>query len=81
MTATDMDTDASPVEARYEDGIIHVRLEDGSHLAFPVTLTDRLKKATPAELAEIELLPFSLHWPLIDEDLSIESLLELGYGD
>jgi hypothetical protein len=81
MVATEIDTDASPVEARHEDGIIHVRLDDGSHLAFPVTLTERLKKATPAELAEIELLPFSLHWPLIDEDLSIESLLELGYGD
>jgi hypothetical protein len=81
MVAIEIDTDASPVEARLEDGIIHVSLEDGAHLAFPVTLTERLKKATPAELAEIELLPFSLHWPLIDEDLSIESLLQLGYGD
>jgi hypothetical protein len=35
----------------------------------------------PAELAEIELLPFSLHWPRVDEDLTIESLLRLGYGD
>ena len=81
MVAIEMDTDASPVEARLEDGIIHVRLEDGARLAFPVTLTERLKKATPAELAEIELLPFSLHWPLIDEDLSIENLMQLGYGD
>lgn len=81
MVATEIETDASPVEAWHEEGIIHVRLDDGSHLAFPVTLTGRLKKATPAELAEIELLPFSLHWPLIDEDISIESLLQLGYGD
>jgi hypothetical protein len=81
MVAAEIDMDASPVEARHVDGIIHVRLEDGSHLAFPVTLTERLKNATLAELAEIELLPFSLHWPLIDEDLSIESLLQLGYGD
>jgi Protein of unknown function (DUF2442) len=81
MVATETDTDASPIEARHEDGIIHVRLEDGTHLAFPVTLTERLKKASPPELAEIELLPFSLHWPLIDEDLSIESLMQLGYGD
>ena len=81
MVAIEIDTDASPVEARLEDGIIHIRLEDGARLAFPVSLTERLKKATPAELAEMELLPFSLHWPLIDEDLSIESLMQLGYGD
>jgi hypothetical protein len=81
MVATETETDSSPIKARHEDGIIHVRLEDGTHLAFPVTLTERLKKASPVELEEIELLPFSLHWPLIDEDLSIESLMELGYGD
>lgn len=79
MVAVEIDTDASPIEAWYEDGMIHVCLEDGTHLAFPVTLTERLNKATPAELADMELLPFSLHWPQIDEDLSIESLLQLGF--
>ena len=80
MVTTEIDTDASPTKAWHEDGIIHVSLDDGTHLAFPANITERLKRATPAELEEIELLPFGLHWPRVDEDLTIETLLRLGYG-
>jgi hypothetical protein len=80
MVTTEIDTDASPSKAWHEDGIIHVCLDDGMQIAFPVTITERLQRATPAELAEIELLPFGLHWPRVDEDLTIETLLRLGYG-
>lgn len=80
MVTTEIDTEASPTKAWHEDGIIHVSLDDGMQLSFPVTLTERLTRATPYELAEIELLPFGLHWPRLDEDLTIETLLRLGFG-
>lgn len=80
MVKPDIETDAAPRKAWHADGLIHVQLDDGAEIAFPVSLTERLAHATPAALANIRLLPFSLHWPELDEDLSIDSLLELGYG-
>jgi hypothetical protein len=35
----------------------------------------RLLQATPAQRASYELSPFGVHWPEIDEDLSIEGML------
>jgi len=80
MVKTDIETDATPRRAWHDHGIIHVQLDDGAEIAFPTSLTERLAHASPASLANIRLLPFSLHWPELDEDISIESLLELGYG-
>lgn len=71
---------ASPVQAFHRDGNIDVTLADGRTLSFPVSISPRLAAATPAQRQNIELLPFTLHWPDVDEDLTIETLFELGYG-
>jgi hypothetical protein len=74
-------TMGAPVSARHLDGMIYVTLEGDQHLRFPVSITPRLSSATAAQLANIELLPLTLHWPDVDEDLSIESLIKRGYAD
>ena len=66
--------------AAYVGGEIIVRLESGRELRFPVAANPRLACGTPAQLSQIELSPFGLHWPDLDEDLSLRGLLEGNHG-
>jgi hypothetical protein len=50
-------------------------MSSGEMVSFPVDVSERLKTGTPEELSEIELSPFGLHWPQLDEDLSIRGIL------
>ncbi|GIW26751.1 MAG: hypothetical protein KatS3mg070_0114 [Meiothermus sp.] len=67
---------ASAVECT-EDELI-VTLSDGRRLAVPIVWFPRLAKADPQERAEYELLGNGegIHWPRIDEDISVAGLLE-----
>ena len=56
-----------------------LRLEiDGRTLSFPLAeLSDRLAAATLEQQQVFEVSPsgYGIHWPLIDEDLSIDGLI------
>ena len=45
-------------------------------MSFPVVWSPRLLHATPEELADVEVSPFGVHWPQLNEDLSVRSILE-----
>lgn len=62
------------------DGFIVVRMESGTEIRFPVVENPRLARGTHQELSHIEISPFGLHWPDLDEDLSFQGLLEGNYG-
>lgn len=49
-------------------------------LAMPLAWFPRLMGAGEAERAGWEALPGGIHWPTLDEDVSIDGLLE-GRGD
>jgi hypothetical protein len=70
------------VEAFVEEGSVCIRLEDGREIRFHATKNRRLRSATPAQLANIELIcsGTGLHWPELDEDLSILGILEGRLG-
>ncbi len=55
-----------------------VALRDGREIAVPLAWFPRLAKANPSERAvwEISAAGHGIHWPLIDEDLSVEGLLK-----
>jgi hypothetical protein len=55
-----------------------VTLRDGRRIASPLTWYPRLLAATPEARANCELLGggTGIHWPDVDEDLSVEGLLE-----
>jgi hypothetical protein len=72
---------ARPVKAVHRAGVIHITLSDDHTIRFPVSISARLATASPAQLQNIELLSFTLHWPDVDEDISIESLFEHGFGN
>ena len=65
---------------RFDEDVMWVALSDGRVLGVPLAWFPRLMKADAMARAEVEISPFGLHWPLLDEDVSIEGLLE-GRGD
>ncbi len=69
-----------PVRAWHLRGQIHVSLEDGRELRFPVKGNPRLETATLKQLDHIRLMPNGLNWPDVDEDLSIAGILCGDYG-
>jgi len=69
-----------PVSARYQDGKIHVAMASGLEIVCPVKGNPRLEGKPPEQLDHIELSPFGLHWPDLDEDLSIRGILAGDYG-
>jgi hypothetical protein len=66
--------------AAHVDGWIVVRMESGAEIRFPVAENPRLAAGTPQQLNHIEISPFGLHWPDLDEDLSFHGLLEGNHG-
>ena len=57
-----------------------VEMEDGSELRFSVAENPRLRCGNDAQLNNVELSPFGLHWPYLDEDLSLDGLRRGDFG-
>jgi Protein of unknown function (DUF2442) len=53
-----------------------VTLADGRKIATPLEWYPRLKRATAAQRGNFEVMPMGIHWPDIDEDLSIAGMLK-----
>ena len=62
------------------DGVVRIRLHSGRELSFPIKGNPRLEGKTAAQLNHIELSSFGLHWPDLDEDLSLAGIMEGRYG-
>ena len=60
-----------------------VTLHDGRKIATPLDWYPRLLAASPEQRSNYEIMPMGIHWPEIDEDLSILGMLKgrrLGPG-
>jgi hypothetical protein len=68
------------VSAVCHDRTVTIYFKSGHTLAFPVQGNSRLENADEAELNRIELSPFGIHWPLLDEALSFEGIMRGDYG-
>jgi hypothetical protein len=66
--------------AGHVSGEIIVRMESGAEIRFPMAENPRLAPGTHRQLNHIEISPFGLHWPELNEDLSFRGLLEGDYG-
>jgi hypothetical protein len=64
-----------PTSARLQNNDIMVGLESGLEFSFPCAAHPRLAAATNEQRSNIELSPMGIHWPDIDEDLSISGLV------
>jgi hypothetical protein len=68
------------IAAHHRDGKIVIAMESGVEISFPVAGNPRLEGQPPALLDQIEISPYGLHWPALDEDLSIRGILAGHYG-
>ena len=68
------------VAAAHADGQIIVCMESGAEIRFPVAENPRLARGTHRQLNHIEISPFGLHWPELDEDLSFRGLRAGDHG-
>ncbi len=67
--------EAIPVAAHCDATHLHVTLADGREVSTPLWWYPRLLAASPTLRNVIELMPMGLHWPEIDEDISIASMI------
>jgi Protein of unknown function (DUF2442) len=76
MRISDEDLEAmEPVQASCTDTELIVTLANGQKIVTPLWWYPRLLNATSGQRANYELSPFGVHWPDVDEDLSIEGML------
>lgn len=80
MTTLAVRLDATAVEVRFDDALLRVTLADGRELAAPIEWFPRLRDATPEQRANWRLIGRGqgIHWPDIDEDLSVAGLLRIS---
>lgn len=70
------------IKAWYENGQICMLLSDKKEVRFPVELNPTLNAASPSQLMNIEIIcgGTGLHWPELDEDLSVTGIIEGRFG-
>lgn len=77
MSSSVVETNPLAREVEVTDTELIVALADGRKLSVPLAWFPRLLHATPEQRRQWEFLGDGegLHWPQVDEDLSVEGLL------
>ncbi len=70
-------TSALAESIAFDDHMMHLALTDGRVISVPIIWFPVLYEATPEQRTEYEIGGggVSLHWPELDEDLSVANLL------
>jgi hypothetical protein len=77
MSSSPLETSALAKYVRMTDDALIVDLRDGRTISVPLAWFPRLLRATSEQRGQWELLGDGegIHWPAIDEDLSVAGLL------
>ena len=77
MTISAIETDPRVADVSFTETHLVVALKDGREVSVPLFWFPRLAEASNAERAQWESCAagHGIHWPTIDEDLSVEGLL------
>jgi Protein of unknown function (DUF2442) len=72
--------DATAIDVKVTDDQLLVVLADGRELAAPLAWFPRLLEATKGQRKNWRLIGHGqgIHWPDVDEDISVASLLRAG---
>ena len=70
-------TDTRVKEVSVTEDLITFSLVDGRVVSVPLAWSWRLSEATPAQRNAFEIIGdgYGVHWPDVDEDLSVEGML------
>ena len=65
------------LELTIDEDLLTVKISDGRIISVPIAWFPRLRDATREQLKNFELSParYGIHWPDIDEDISIKAFL------
>jgi hypothetical protein len=77
MTTSTLATDERVVDVEVTEGTLTVSLMDGRRISVPIVWYPRLLHATQAQRDNWKVAGggYGIHWPDLDEDLSVEGLL------
>ena len=80
MSTSAIEFDSAAVDVSFDDSMLRVTLADGRELAVPLEWFPRLRNATPDQRSRWRLIGRGdgIHWPDVDEDISVRTLLRLG---
>jgi hypothetical protein len=83
MSILEIRADSRVADVSFTANSLAVRLKDGRQISAPLDWFPRLKSASPADRAEWETCAagHGIHWPKIDEDLSVDGLLRVTSGE
>ena len=78
MSTTTVERTPLAADVTFTSDEMTVALVDGRRLSVPLAWFPRLARATTDQLRKFELLGDGegIHWPDLDEDLSVEGLLK-----
>jgi hypothetical protein len=82
MSTLTLKTEPLAIDVTFDDETFRVALEDGRELAIPIEWFPRLRNATAEQRSNWRLIGRGegIHWPDLDEDISVLGLLA-GFGD
>ncbi len=77
MSSSAIRVEPRAVEVSCTSDALRVRLADGRELTVPLAWFPRLQQASADQRAEYRLIGggIGIHWPALDEDVSVEGLL------
>ncbi len=77
MTTLSIDQDVFAQSVAFTDDSLVVHLDDGRSVSVPLAWYPRLQRASRAEREDFELIGDGegIHWPRLDEDISVEGIL------
>jgi hypothetical protein len=80
MTISALKFDSDAIDVDITDKALWVVLADGRELAAPLEWFPRLRDATPEQRAKWRLIGGGqgIHWPDVDEDIAVTTLLRLN---
>ena len=69
--------DARAASVQVSEDVLNVRLEDGRSILVPIAWFPRLLNGDAEQRSQWEIIGggIGIHWPDLDEDISVESLL------
>lgn len=67
--------DVRPMAVKVTEDALSVDLEDGRTISVPLLWYPRLLNGTPKERNNFKLGAIGIHWPDLDEDISVKGLL------
>lgn len=72
-----IDPDPAAIDVEVSDAALRIVLSDGRELSTPLAWFPRLRDATPEQRRNWETIGsgHGIHWPDVDEDISVRALM------